>query len=200
LSTASDRRIDLRSDTVTHPTQAMREAMYRAEVGDDVLGDDPTVQRLEAMAAERLGKEAAVYVASGTMANLVSLLAHCERGEEAIVGSEAHIVHHEVAGAAGLGGIFVRTAQNDARGRIDPAEVRRMIRPRDLYMARTASSAWRTPITAAPAPPSPPARRQRWPRSPMRAAPPSTSMAPASSMPPPPWRPRRPPSPPRRTR
>jgi threonine aldolase len=82
--------IDLRSDTVTHPTATMRKAMFEAELGDDVLGDDPTVKRLEKIAAERVGKEAAVYVASGTMANLVSLLAHTQRGDEVIVGSECH--------------------------------------------------------------------------------------------------------------
>ncbi len=130
--------IDLRSDTVTHPTPAMREAMFRAEVGDDVLGDDPTVQRLEALAARRMGKEAAVYVASGTMANLASLLAHTGRGDEVIVGSESHILHHEVAGAAGLGGIQLREARNDASGRLDPGEVRSLIRPRDASSPRTA--------------------------------------------------------------
>ncbi|HID62616.1 MAG TPA: threonine aldolase, partial [Anaerolineae bacterium] len=78
--------IDLRSDTVTQPTPAMREAMYRAEVGDDVFGEDPTVNRLEAMAAERLGKEAALFVVSGTMGNLVALLTHCGRGDEVILG------------------------------------------------------------------------------------------------------------------
>jgi threonine aldolase len=130
--------IDLRSDTVTHPTPAMREAMFRAEVGDDVLGDDPTVKRLEKLAAERVGKEAAVYVPSGTMANLSSLLAHTQRGDEVIVGSESHILHHEVAGAAGLGGIQLREARNDAGGRLDPEEVRRLIRPNDANNPRTA--------------------------------------------------------------
>jgi threonine aldolase len=132
------RVIDLRSDTVTHPTPSMRRAMAEAEVGDDVLGDDPTVKRLEQLAAERLGKEAAVYVASGTMANLASLLAHCQRGDEAIVGSESHILHHEVAGAAGLGGIQLRETPNDPSGRIDPADVVRLIRPRDANNPRTA--------------------------------------------------------------
>jgi len=116
----------------------MREAMFRAEVGDDVLGDDPTVKRLEAMAADRLAKEAAVFVASGTMANLVSLLAHCGRGDEAIVGSEAHILHYEVAGAAGLGGIQLRAAGNDSRGRLDLNEVRTLIRTPDIHSPRTA--------------------------------------------------------------
>ncbi len=85
--------VDLRSDTVTHPTPEMREAMARAELGDDVFGDDPTVNRLEALAAAKTGKEAAVFVVSGTMGNLVSLLTHCGRGEEVIVGDQADIDH-----------------------------------------------------------------------------------------------------------
>ena len=120
--------IDLRSDTVTQPTDAMRHAMARAEVGDDVLGDDPTVQRLEEASAERVGKEAALYVPSGTMANLLALLVHCGRGDEAVVGSESHILHHEAVGASALGGISLRSVANDDRGRIDPAELRPLIR------------------------------------------------------------------------
>ncbi len=130
--------IDLRSDTVTHPTPTMREAMFKAELGDDVLGDDPTVKRLETIAARRMGKEAAVFVASGTMANLVSLLAHTQRGDEVILGSESHILQHEVAGAAGVGGVQLREARNDAAGRLDPEEVRALIRPRDANNPRTA--------------------------------------------------------------
>ena len=84
------RQVDLRSDTVTHPTPEMRQAMFEAEIGDDVYGEDPSVNRLEAMAAERLGKEAAVFVASGTMGNLVSVLAHAGRGDEIILGDKAH--------------------------------------------------------------------------------------------------------------
>jgi threonine aldolase len=121
--------IDLRSDTVTRPTEAMRRAIAAADVGDDVLGDDPTVIALERAAAARIGKEAALYVPSGTMANLVALLTHCGRGDEAIVGSEAHILHHEGAGAPALGGISLRTVPNDARGRIDPDHVRAAVRP-----------------------------------------------------------------------
>src|SRR5579871_5104776 len=117
--------IDLRSDTVTVPTPAMRAAMANAEVGDDVYGEDPTVNRLERRAAELLGKGAALFVASGTMSNLVALLTHCGRGDEAIVGSEAHILHYEVASAAGFGGIQLREAPNDARGRFDPDAIRR---------------------------------------------------------------------------
>ena len=120
--------IDLRSDTVTRPGETMRREMAAAEVGDDVLGDDPTVRRLEQAAAERIGKEAALYVPSGTMANLVSLLTHCGRGDEAIVGSESHILHHEAAGASALGEISLRTAANDGHGRIDPREVEGLIR------------------------------------------------------------------------
>src|SRR5512135_622995 len=94
--------IDLRSDTVTLPTPAMRHAMADAEVGDDVYGDDPTVNRLEALAAERMGKEAALFVASGTMGNLISVLTHARRGQEIILGDESHIFIHEVGGASAL--------------------------------------------------------------------------------------------------
>ena len=120
--------IDLRSDTVSRPTDEMRQAMARAEVGDDVLGDDPTVQRLEEASAERIGKEAGLYVPSGTMANLLALLVHCGRGDEAVVGSESHILHHEAVGASALGGISLRSVTNDDRGRIDPAELRAVVR------------------------------------------------------------------------
>jgi len=132
------RVVDLRSDTVTQPTSAMREAMFRAEVGDDVLGDDPTVNRLEAMAAERLGKEAALYVASGTMANLVSVLTHCGRGDEAIVGSQAHVLQSELGGAAGVAGVQLRPARNDEHGRIDLDEVRANVRHGEASAPRTA--------------------------------------------------------------
>ena len=132
------RIIDLRSDTVTHPTPAMREAMAQAVVGDDVFGEDPTVHRLEAMAAELMGKEAAVFVASGTMGNLTCLLAHCQRGDEAIVGSEAHVLHYEVGGAAGLGGIQLRPVPNDARGLLDIEAVEATIRGQNIHFPRTA--------------------------------------------------------------
>ena len=99
--------IDLRSDTVTLPSPAMREAMYRAELGDDVMGEDPTVNRLEALAAEMTGKEAALLGVSGTMGNLLALLAHCRRGEEAILGDNSHIYNYEAGGASALGGIVL---------------------------------------------------------------------------------------------
>jgi threonine aldolase len=114
--TGTVKPIDLRSDTVTHPSPAMREAMYRAELGDDVYDEDPTVNKLQELAAAKLGKEAALFVASGTMGNLVALLTHCGRGQQAIAGSESHIVLHEQGGAAALGGIFVRTVQNAPDG------------------------------------------------------------------------------------
>lgn len=121
--------IDLRSDTVTRPGDGMRRAMANAIVGDDVLGDDPTVKILEEEAAIRLGKQGAIYVPSGTMANLVALLVHCRRGDEAIVGSESHILQHEGTGASALGGISLRSARNDDRGCMDDAEITALMRP-----------------------------------------------------------------------
>ena len=115
--------IDLRSDTVTLPTPEMREAMYHAEVGDDVHHDDPTTNRLERMAAEKMGKEDALFVASGTMANLVAVLTHSESGDRVIVGSEAHIHHYEGEGVRRLAGVDLTELPNDADGRISPAEL-----------------------------------------------------------------------------
>lgn len=135
---SDERIIDLRSDTVTVPSDAMRRAIAEAPVGDDVMGEDPTVNRLEEMAAERTGKQAAVYVSSGTMSNLVAIMAQCERGDEAIAGSESHILHYEVASAAGVAGVQLRTAANDARGRLDPDEVRTLIRGENVHFPRTA--------------------------------------------------------------
>ncbi len=138
MTTAPARTIDLRSDTVTHPSPSMREAIFNAELGDDVLGDDPTVKALEAKAAKRLDKEAALFVASGTMANLVSLLVHCQRGDEAIVGSNSHILQIEQAGAAGLGGIQLRSVKNDETGHLDMDELKASVRPPGLYQPKTA--------------------------------------------------------------
>jgi threonine aldolase len=129
--------IDLRSDTVTHPTPAMREAMYRAEVGDDVFGEDPTVNRLEAMAAERLGKEAALLVASGTMGNLVALLTHCGRGDEVILGNRSHTYLFEQGGMAALGGIMPRPIPNQADGTLRLEDVAGAIRGDDVHFPRT---------------------------------------------------------------
>jgi threonine aldolase len=132
-----ERFIDLRSDTVTTPTEAMREAMRGAAVGDDVYGEDPTVRHLEVLAAERLGKEAALFVPSGTMGNQVALLAHAARGEEVILEENCHIYSFEVGGPAFLGGILTRTLRG-MHGILDPQEIRKAIRPESLHSPRTA--------------------------------------------------------------
>jgi threonine aldolase len=124
----ADRPIDLRSDTVTHPTPEMRRAMMEAELGDDVFGDDPTVISLEERAAELLGKEAALFVASGTMGNLVSLMAHAARGTEIITEAEAHIVHDEAAGHAVVVGASARGIAARDDGTMDPLAVREAFR------------------------------------------------------------------------
>lgn len=125
---SGNRVIDLRSDTVTKPTAAMREAMASAEVGDDQYGEDPSVNELEARAAELLGKEAAVFVASGTMGNLTAVLAHCQRGDEVILGDEAHILWYESAGPATVGGISPRTIRNLPDATFDLDELEAAIR------------------------------------------------------------------------
>jgi threonine aldolase len=121
--------IDLRSDTVTRPTQAMRVAMADAEVGDDVFGDDPTVKRLETLAAERVGKAAALFVPSGTMGNLAALLAHCQRGQEVIVGNQAHIYWYEAGGASALGGLIYHPVPTAADGTLALDDLVSAIRP-----------------------------------------------------------------------
>ena len=129
--------IDLRSDTVTAPTPAMRRAMAEAEVGDDQYGEDLTVIRLEARFAELVGKAAAVFVASGTMGNLVALLSHCGRGDEAILGDESHVFWYEGGGAAALGGIPFNLRPTGRTGELDPADVARAIRTRRPGYPRT---------------------------------------------------------------
>ena len=124
----AQRVVDLRSDTVTRPTPAMRRAMADAEVGDDQYGEDPTVNRLEALAAETLGKEAALYVSSGTMGNLVAVLTHCQRGQEVIMGSECHIFMYEAGGTATLGGLPWRVLPNTRFGTIEPEAIAAAIR------------------------------------------------------------------------
>lgn len=131
------RIVDLRSDTITQPTPAMRKAMADAKVGDDVFGEDPTVNRLEEMVAERLGKEAALFVASGTMANMVSLLTHCGRGSEVILGDQSHIFFYEQGGAAALGGIHSRQVPNQPDGKLDIHDVEAAIRTDDIHFPRT---------------------------------------------------------------
>lgn len=129
--------IDLRSDTITRPTPSMRKAMAEAEVGDDVFGEDPTVNRLEAMAAERMGKDAALFVSSGTMANIVSQLTHCRRGEEMILGDRSHIFFYEQGGSAALGSIHPRTLPNRPDGTLDLEAVEAAIRPDNVHFPRT---------------------------------------------------------------
>jgi threonine aldolase len=116
--------VDLRSDTFTHPTPTMRRAMFEAEVGDDVFMEDPTVRRLERMAAEAVGKEAALFVASGTMGNLVAVLNQTQRGDRVVVGSEAHIYYYEGDGQRRLAGVELVPVPNDEQGGLDPALVR----------------------------------------------------------------------------
>lgn len=129
--------VDLRSDTLTRPTVAMRRAMAEAEVGDDVFGEDPTVRRLEEMAAERVGKEAALFVPSGTMANLVSLLAQCRRGDEIILGDQSHTYCYEQGGASALGGLHPRPLPNQPDGTLPLEEIEAAIRPDNVHYPRT---------------------------------------------------------------
>ena len=148
---------DLRSDTITRPTAAMRQAMATADVGDDVFGEDPTVKRLETMAAERLGKPAALFVASGTMANLVSQLAHCGRGDEMILGDQSHVFFYEQGGSAAVGGIHPRILPNEPDGTIAPEEIDAAIRPDDIHfpvsrlvvLANTHNRCYGTPLNTA---------------------------------------------------
>jgi threonine aldolase len=130
--------VDLRSDTVTHPTPAMRKAMYEAELGDDVFGDDPTVNALQERAAELLGKEAALFVASGSMANLVSQLAHLGRGQETIAGASTHIVDDEQAGHAVVVGTSIKQMRENADGTFDLDELEAAFRdPADPHQPIT---------------------------------------------------------------
>jgi threonine aldolase len=129
--------IDLRSDTVTLPTPAMRQAMSEALVGDDVYGEDPTVNRLEEMTAERLGLEAGLFASSGTQSNLLGLLAHCDRGDEYIVGDRAHTYWYEGGGAAVLGSIQPQPITFEPDGTLDLDKVKSVIKPDDSHFART---------------------------------------------------------------
>jgi threonine aldolase len=129
--------IDLRSDTVTRPTAAMRDAMAAAPVGDDVYREDPTVNALEAMAARRVGHEAGLFLPSGTQSNLTALLTHCARGDEYIAGQSAHTYRFEGGGAAVLGGIQPQPLPVRADGTLDLDEVDRAIKPDDVHFART---------------------------------------------------------------
>lgn len=129
--------IDLRSDTVTKPTEAMRRAMAAAEVGDDVYEEDPTINRLQDLAAETMGKEAGLFVPTGTMGNLVAILAHCGRGQDILLGDNSHVFVYEAGGAAVVGGLSYHTLPNDRMGMLDPALVETSIRQPDVHYAPT---------------------------------------------------------------
>ena len=125
--------IDLRSDTVTQPTPAMRQAMAQAEVGDDVYGEDPTINRLQELGASRMGKEAGLYVPSGTMGNLVAVLTHCGRGDEVILGNKAHTFLFEAGGISALGGVHSCQLPNQPDGTLALEDIRQAIRPDDVH-------------------------------------------------------------------
>ncbi|MEL6148372.1 MAG: low-specificity L-threonine aldolase [Chloroflexota bacterium] len=129
--------IDLRSDTVSHPTPAMREAMFNAELGDDVYGEDPHTNALEAEAAEMFGKEAGLFVTSGSQGNMAALLAHCGRGDEIIVGEVAHTIQYEVGGMAAMGGIMPHTIPVNDDGTFNLDDVRHGVRGSNVHFPRT---------------------------------------------------------------
>ena len=138
--------IDYLSDTVTHPTDEMRQAMAAAPVGDDVYGEDPTINRLEAMSAEQLGKEAGCFMPSGTMANLASVLAHCPRGFEVLVGDESDLYHYEAGGVSIVGGVVLHPVPTAADGRLELDALRAAVRdPTDFQMARAGLIALENP-------------------------------------------------------
>ena len=130
------RYIDLRSDTVTQPTEAMREAMFKARVGDDVYGDDPTMIELEEYAAKLVGKEASLFVPSGTFGNQLALFTHCRRGSEVILGDDCHIVQHEVGAASVIAGVQLRTLSS-TKGQLQPDEIEAKIRGEDNHYPTT---------------------------------------------------------------
>lgn len=130
------RLVDLRSDTVTIPTSEMREAMYQAEVGDDVYGEDPTVSRLEELGAQMTGKEASLFVTSGTMGNQLAILAHTQKGDEILCEAESHIFYYEVGGLAALAGVQAKTIAGK-KGILTPESVKTAIRPQDIHQPRT---------------------------------------------------------------
>jgi threonine aldolase len=139
--------VDLRSDTVTRPSPGMRKAMHEAELGDDVFGDDPTVNRLQARAAELFGFEAALLFPTGTQSNLAALMSHCGRGEEVILGSEAHSYRYEAGGLSVLGSIHPQVVSNRADGTLDLNEVESLVKPDDPHFPRTRLLALENTIT-----------------------------------------------------
>src|SRR5918911_5474728 len=139
--------VDLRSDTVTRPSAGMRRAMIEAPLGDDVFGDDPTVNRLQEHAAALFGFEAALLFPTGTQSNLAALMSHCQRGDEVILGSEAHSYRYEAGGLAVLGSIQPQVVPNRADGTLDLAQVEAAIKPDDPHFARTKLLALENTIT-----------------------------------------------------
>ena len=139
--------VDLRSDTVTRPTSGMRNAMHEAELGDDVFGDDPTVNRLQARAAEMFGFEAALLFPTGTQSNLAALMSHCGRGDEVILGMEAHSYRYEAGGLSVLGSIHPQAVANRADGTLDLNEVESVVKPDDPHFPRTRLLALENTIT-----------------------------------------------------
>ena len=129
--------VDLRSDTVTLPSPQMREAIFRADLGDDVFAEDSTVNKLQQIAAQRLGMEAALFVASGTMGNLVSVLTHCSRGEEVILGDISHIFLNEAGGMSALGGVFPHTIPNQPDGTLNLLDIANAIREENIHFPHT---------------------------------------------------------------
>jgi threonine aldolase len=144
--------VDLRSDTVTRPSPGMRRAMHDAELGDDVFGDDPTVNRLQERAAELFGFEAALLFPTGTQSNLAALMSHCQRGDEVILGTEAHSYRYEGGGLAVLASIQPQTVVNRPDGTLDLADVEAVIKPDDPHFARTRLLALENTITGRPIP------------------------------------------------
>lgn len=137
IESDGQKMIDLRSDTVTNPTEEMRKAMALAEVGDDVYGEDPTVNRLQQLSAEVMGKQAALFVPSGTMGNLISVLTHCDRGDQAIMGHLGHTFLFEVGGVSALGGVFPHTLQNRPDGTLALTDIRSAIHDNDDHTPRS---------------------------------------------------------------
>src|SRR5678815_5749260 len=142
--------VDLRSDTVTRPSAGMRKAMHDADVGDDVFGDDPTVNRLQEHAAALFGFEAALLFPTGTQSNLAALMSHCGRGEEVILGSEAHSYRYEAGGLGVLASIHPQVAANRPDGTLDLAEVESLIKPDDPHFPRTRLLALENTISGRP--------------------------------------------------
>lgn len=132
----NSRRIDLRSDTVTLPTNEMREAMKNAEVGDDVYQEDSTINQLERLAAKKVGKEAALFVPSGTMGNLIAVLTHCQRGEEVILEAESHMYYYEVGGMSAVAGVIPRLIEGD-KGVLNPQKIKRILREENIHYPKT---------------------------------------------------------------